>query len=67
MPTTNHPRAHGAARPALESAVEEIRALERRLRASFRRLRSHVESSDSPAAAVQRYLADADVGLVAMR
>ncbi|HEX6308770.1 MAG TPA: hypothetical protein VFZ69_11310 [Longimicrobiales bacterium] len=42
-------------------------ALERRLRASFRRLRSHVETSDSPAAAVEALLRDPDVGLVPMR
>lgn len=41
--------------------------LERRLRASFRRLRSHLEVSDTPAAAVQALLQDADIGLVQMR
>jgi len=51
-----------------EDAVElDDVALERRLRASFRRLRSHLESSDTPVEAVEAFLADADVGPQRMR
>ena len=51
-----------------EDAVElEDVVLERRLRASFRRLRSHLEASASPAEAVRAFLADADVGRVRLR
>lgn len=42
-------------------------ALERRLRASFRRLRSSLEQSESAAAAVRAFLDEADVGAVRLR
>jgi hypothetical protein len=41
--------------------------LERRLRASFRRFRSHLASGPSPAAAVAAFLAEADVSAVELR
>jgi len=41
--------------------------LERRLRASFRRLRSHLEDSASPAEAVRRFLDEPDVGPLPLR
>ncbi|HSJ30437.1 MAG TPA: hypothetical protein VK933_03325 [Longimicrobiales bacterium] len=51
-----------------EDAVElEDVVLERRLRASFRRLRSHLEESASPTEAVTAFLKDADVGRVRLR
>ena len=51
-----------------EDAVElEDVVLERRLRASFRRLRSHLEESGSPTEAITAFLNDADVGRVRLR
>ena len=48
-----------------EDAVElDDVALERRLRATFRRLRAHVEASGSAKAAVDAMLREPDVGLV---
>jgi hypothetical protein len=41
--------------------------LERRVRGSFRRFRSHLDASDSPAAAVEAFLSEADIGLVRLR
>lgn len=53
---------------AVEDTVElDDVVMERHLRASFRRLRSHLDASDSPVAAVRRYLADPDVGRVRLR
>jgi hypothetical protein len=42
-------------------------ALERRLRGSFRRFRSHLEASTSVAAAVDAFLAEPDIGPVRLR
>jgi hypothetical protein len=39
-------------------------ALERRLRSTFRRMRSHLEHEPTPAAAVEAFLAEPDVGVV---
>jgi hypothetical protein len=51
-----------------ENAVEmDDIALERRLRASFRRLRSHLDGHASPAQAVTAFLDEPDVGLVRLR
>lgn len=48
-----------------EETVElEDVILERRLRASFRRLRSHLNNSASPADGVRNFLAEPDVGAV---
>lgn len=41
--------------------------LERRLRVSFRRLRSHLAESASPAAGVSEFLREPDVGLMRLR
>jgi hypothetical protein len=41
--------------------------LERRLRASFRRLRAHLEGAGAPLAAVGSFLAEPDVGVAQMR
>jgi hypothetical protein len=41
--------------------------LERRLRASFRRLRAHLEEAVAPLAAVGSFLAEPDVGVAQMR
>jgi hypothetical protein len=51
-----------------EDAVElDDIALERGLRASFRRLRSHLDDEASAAAGVIAFLAEPDVGLVRLR
>ena len=51
-----------------EDAVElEDVVLERRLRASFRRLRSHLEQSATASDAITRFLAEPDVGAVTLR
>jgi hypothetical protein len=42
-------------------------ALERRLRASFRRMRAHLEDHSTPVEAVTAYLAGPDVGPVRLR
>jgi hypothetical protein len=41
--------------------------LERRLRASFRRFRSHLEEASSPVAAVDAFMAEPDVAVARMR
>jgi hypothetical protein len=41
--------------------------VERRLRATFRRLRSHLERAASPRQAVEAFLAEPDVGEIALR
>jgi hypothetical protein len=41
--------------------------LERRLRATFRRLRTHLEREATPRAAVDAFLGEADVGVVTLR
>lgn len=51
-----------------EETVElEDVVLERRLRASFRRLRAHLSESVSPADAVREFLDEPDVGAVSLR
>lgn len=51
-----------------EDAVEfDDVALERRLRATFRRLRSHLDAAASPGEAVRAFLQEPDVGLVRLR
>jgi hypothetical protein len=51
-----------------EDAVElDDIALERGLRATFRRLRSHMDDHASPAAAVTAFLDEPDIGLVRLR
>ena len=51
-----------------EEAVElDDVALERRLRGSFRRLRTHLEQSATPTEAVTRFLDEPDVGAVPLR
>lgn len=51
-----------------EDAVEmDDIALERRLRASFRRLRSHLDGHASPAEGITAFLDEPDVGLVRLR
>jgi hypothetical protein len=51
-----------------EDAVElEDVVLERRLRASFRRLRSHLEQSPTASEAITGFLAEPDVGAVTLR
>lgn len=51
-----------------EDAVElDDIELERHLRASFRRLRSHLNSHASPAEAITAFLAEPDVGSVRLR
>jgi hypothetical protein len=42
-------------------------ALERRLRNTFRRLRAHLEGAATPAAAVETFLAEPDVGPTQLR
>jgi hypothetical protein len=42
-------------------------ALERRLRASFRRLRGHLASAPNPGAAVTAFLAEPDVDVIPLR
>lgn len=52
----------------VEDSVEfEDVALERRLRASFRRLRAHLEDHSTPAEAVMVFLDEPDVGPVRLR
>jgi hypothetical protein len=46
--------------------LEDI-ALERRLRATFRRLRGHMDEAPTPGAAVDAFLGSEDVGPVALR
>ncbi|HEX2165771.1 MAG TPA: hypothetical protein VHG09_00915 [Longimicrobiales bacterium] len=51
-----------------EDAVKlEDVVLERRLRASFRRLRSHLEECAKPPDAIREFLAEPDVGAVVLR
>jgi hypothetical protein len=51
-----------------EDAVELANViLERRLRQSFRRLRSHLEESASPTEAITEFLREPDVGAVRLR
>lgn len=52
---------------AEESVELEDVVLERRLRASFRRLRSHISNSTSPTDAVAGFLNEPDVGAVRLR
>ena len=52
---------------AEETVKLEDVVLERRLRASFRRLRSHIDSGTSPADGVAEFLKEPDVGPVRLR
>ena len=61
--------AQGAPPDWVGDAVVELSdaVLERRLRNTFRRFRAHLESAETPAAAVESFLAETDVDVVQLR